>query len=457
MNRFRSPRDRTGLTSIAATAPDPIRMPTAIDLFEKARTHDRVEQLRAAREQDVMPYFRLLEGQAGPVVTMEGAERIQLGSNNYLGLTGDERVKQAARDALEQYGTALTGSRFLNGTIPLHIELEQEIADWMGTDDALVFTAGYLANVGCIATLLDPGDTVICDSGDHASILDAVMMSRARIRPFRHNRLDKLHTMLERAEGDGGGVLVVVDGVFSMEGDLAPVPDITALCREHGARLMVDEAHGVGVLGARGAGACEAFDVEDEVDLRMGTFSKSLASCGGFIAGPHEVIDFLRVQSRSFMFTAAAVPAAIGAALGALRIIRSDEGPQLMARVLDNARYLHDGLADLGFTVLEPNRLPDGGEVIPPIVPVLVGDDWRAVLLWKALYDAGVYVNVAIFPAVQRGGALLRTSVMATHEREHLDRALSIFERVKDEVEGMVPPDVAPPATIPETGADEVS
>ena len=305
-------------------------MPTAIDLFEKARTHDRVEQLQAAREQDLMPYFRLLEGQAGPVVVMEGEERIQLGSNNYLGLTGDERVKQAARDALEKYGTALTGSRFLNGTIPLHIELEQEIADWMGSDDALVFTAGYLANVGCIATLLGPGDTVICDSGDHASILDAVMMSRARIRPFRHNRMDKLETMLGRAAGDGGGVLVVVDGVFSMEGDVAPLGEIVDLCSKHGARLMVDEAHGVGVLGARGAGACEALGVEDQVDLRMGTFSKSLASCGGFIAGPADVIDFLRVQSRAFMFTASAVPAAVGAALGALRILRSEEGPTLM-------------------------------------------------------------------------------------------------------------------------------
>ncbi len=265
-------------------------------------------------------------------------------------------------------------------------------------------------------------------------------MSRARIRPYRHNRLDKLETMLQRAESDGGGVLVVVDGVFSMEGDVAPLPDITALCRKHGARLMVDEAHGVGVLGARGAGTSEAMDCEDEVDLRMGTFSKSLASCGGFIAGPADVIDFLRVQSRSFMFTAAAVPAAIGAAMGALEIIRSDEGPQLMERVLDNARYLHDGLGDLGYEVMEPNRMPDGSDLITPIVPVHVGDDWKAVMLWKALYDAGVYVNVAIYPAVQRGGALLRTSVMATHEREHLDRALSLFEQVKDEVEQAAPP-----------------
>src|SRR5919204_97010 len=275
-----------------------------------------------------------------------------LGGNNYLGLTGDERVKQAAREALDRYGTGVTGSRFMNGTLPLHLELERELAEWMGTDDALVYTAGYLANTGCIATLLGPEDTVICDSGDHASILDAVAMSRARVRPFRHGRLERLETMLERAESDGGGVLVVVDGIFSMEGDLPNLPEIARLCREHGARLMVDEAHAVGVLGARGTGATEAYGVEDEVDLRMGTFSKSLASCGGFIAGP-------------------------------------------------------------------------------------------AVLFWKALYDAGVYVNVGLYPAVDRGGALLRTSVMPTHEREQLDRALEAFERVKHSVPG------EPPAQVP--------
>src|SRR3954463_228417 len=406
-------------------------MPTAIDLFDKARRHERLEQLQAARDHDLMPYFRVLEGPAGPVVEMEGRQRIMLGSNNYLGLTGDERVKDAARDALERFGTGLTGSRFLNGTLSLHLELERELADFMGTEDALVYTTGYLANTGAIGTLLGPGDTVICDSGDHASILDAVSLSRARVRPFRHTRLDKLETMLSRAESDGGGVLVVVDGLFSMEGDLSPLPDVTALCREHGARLMVDEAHAVGVLGELGRGTAELFGVEDDVDLRMGTFSKSLASCGGFIAGPHDVIDFLRVQSRSFMFTAAAVPAAMGAALGALRIIRSDEGAELRAKVLDNARYLYDGLAQLGYGVMEPNHMPDGSELVTPIVPVLVGDDWKAVLLWKALYDPGVYVNVAISPAVQRGGALLRPWVMASHERDHLDRALAIFERVK--------------------------
>jgi 8-amino-7-oxononanoate synthase len=225
-------------------------------------------------------------------------------------------------------------------------------------------------------------------------------------------------------------VLVVVDGVFSMEGDLAPLPQIVELCRRYGARLMVDEAHGVGVLGENGTGASELLGVAGDVDLRMGTFSKSLASCGGFIAGPSEVIDFLRVQSRAFMFTASAVPAAVGAALGALRIIRSDEGRELLGRVLDNARYLHRGLSELGFEVVEPATLPDGSQVITPIVPVVIGDDWRAVLFWKALYDAGVYANVALYPAVPRGGALLRTSVMATHRREHLDRALEVFEQV---------------------------
>jgi 8-amino-7-oxononanoate synthase len=402
-------------------------MATVIDVFEKARTHERIEQLRAAREHDLMPYFRQLGGEAGPVVEMEGAERIMLGSNNYLGLTRDPRVKDAARQALEEYGTALTGSRFMNGTIPLHLELERELADWMGTEDALVFTTGYQANVGCIATLLEPGDTVICDSGDHASILDAVAMSRARIRPYRHNRLDKLQTMLERAAGDGGGVLVVVDGVFSMEGDVCDLPAVAELCSGHGARLMVDEAHAVGVLGDRGAGTCEALGVEDLVDLRMGTFSKSLASCGGFIAGPAEVIDFLRVQSRAFMFTAAAVPAAVGAALAAVRICRSPEGPELFAKLLDNAAYLQNGLRERGFTVVE-------SELLTPIVPVVIGDDWEAVLFWKALYEAGVYTNVALYPAVPRGGALLRTSVMATHEREHMDRALERFEAAREAV-----------------------
>jgi len=404
----------------------------SVDVFEKARTHDRLEQLEAAREADLLPYFRLIESEAGPEMEIEGSSKVMLGSNNYLGLTGDERVKAAARDALERYGTGLTGSRFLNGTTPLHVELERELADWMGAEDVIVFTTGHQANVGCLGTILEPGDTVICDSADHASILDGVRLSGAKLRPFRHNQMDKLERMLERAAGDGGGVLVVVDGVFSMEGDVCDLPAIVERCERHGARLMVDEAHAVGVLGHRGAGACELFGLEDRVDLRMGTFSKSLASCGGFITGPAEVIDYLRVASRPYIFTAAAVPAAVGAALGALRVLRA-EGPELMGRLLGNAAYLRRGFRELGLKVVEPGTLSDGTEVVTPVVPVLVGEDWQAVLLWKALFDAGVYTNVAMHPAVPPGAALLRTSLMATHEREHLDRALDVFARVTAE------------------------
>jgi len=285
---------------------------------------------------------------------------------------------------------------------------------------------GHQANVGTLGTLLDAGDTVIVDSADHASILDGVLLSRAKMRPFRHNRMDKLERALARAEEDGGGVLVVVDGVFSMEGDIAPLVDIAELCSRHGARLMVDEAHGAGVLGARGAGAAELLGVEDGVDLRMGTFSKSLAACGGFVAGPAEVIDYLRISSRAFLFTASAVPAALGAALAALRIVRSSEGPQLLAEVLEHASYFAEGLDDLGFSVLsaEPVRLGPGedaprGTVRTPIIPVMVGDDWKAALLWRALYDGGVFTNCALHPAVPPAGALLRTSVMAHARPAH--------------------------------------
>ena len=383
----------------------------------------------------MLPYFRVLEGPTLPVVEMEGKSRIMLGSNNYLGLTGDERVKQGALDALNRYGTGLTGSRFLNGTIDLHLRLEHELADWIGTEAALVFTTGHQANLGALGTILAPGDTVIADSGDHASILDGCILSRAKLRAFRHNRIDRLERALEKAQADGGGILVVVDGVFSMEGDVAPLPQIADLCSRFGARLMVDEAHALGVLGSRGAGTAELLGVEDRVDLRMATFSKSLASCGGVIAGPADVIEYLRIQSRPFMFTAAAVPAAVGAALAAVRICRSDEGRELFARVLENARYLYNGLSQLGFRVVPATRLPDGTEVVTPIVPVVVGDDWNAGLLWKALYDGGVFVNTALHPAVPPGGALLRTSVMATHDRETLDRALEVFARVKREFE----------------------
>jgi 8-amino-7-oxononanoate synthase len=423
-------------------------MPTSIDVFAKVRGHEREAILQAAREADVLPYFHVLDSPAMPVVEMEGARRIMLGSNNYLGLTGDERVMQGAEQALHRYGTGLTGSRLLNGTIPLHLELEQEIAEWMGTEAAIVFSTGHQANVGTLGTLLGVGDTVIVDSGDHASILDGCLLSRAKMRPFRHNRLEKLEKMLDRAQSDGGGVLVVVDGVFSMEGDIAPLHEITELCGRYGARLMVDEAHGAGVLGRLGAGASELLGAAERVDLRMGTFSKSLASCGGFVAGPAEVIDYLRIASRAFLFTASAVPAAVGAALAALRVMRSEDGRALLEAVLENAVRLRDGLEEIGYAAVRPQILSPAANVqedapgvrldaegrltiVTPIVPVLVGDDWKAALLWKALYEAGVFVNTALHPAVPPGGALLRTSVMATHDAATIDEALEIFASVK--------------------------
>ena len=285
----------------------------------------------------------------------------------------------------------------------------------------------------------------MADSGDHASILDGVLLSRAKLRAFRHARLDKLERQLQRAGNDGGGVLVVVDGVFSMEGDIADLPAIADARRAPARGSWSTRPTASACSAPTGAGAAELLDVEDRVDLRMGTFSKSLASCGGFLAGPADVIEYLRISARAFMFTASAVPAATGAALAAVRICRSDEGPQRFAAVLDNARYWHAGLRELGL-----RRRPHPAAATTPIVPVLVGDDWKAALLWRALYDAGVYVNVALHPAVPPGGALLRTSVMATHDRATLDRALSAFADVKRAFEGehgpLPGPDAQPPA-----------
>ena len=410
-------------------------MPDPPDVFAKIRGNERVALMRAARDHGLLPYFHEVESAAMPIVQMDGAPRIMLGSNNYLGLTADERVMAGARDALAKYGTGLTGSRLLNGTTPLHLELERELAEWMGTEDGIGFTTGQQANVGTLSTLLATGDTVVVDSADHASLLDGALLSRAKLRAFRHNRMDKLESTLEKAVSDGGGVLVVVDGVFSMEGDVAPLREIAALCQRFGARLMVDEARAVGVLGARGAGTAELFGVEDQVDLRMGTFSKSLASCGGFIAGDAEVIEFLKIQSRAFLFTASGVPAAVGAALAAMRVIRSADGRELMARLLVNAQQLNRGLHDLGFDVVQSSPVMNAAgaqeTIITPIVPVRVGEDWKAGLLWRALYDAGVFTNVAVHPAVPPGGALLRTSVMATHDEPVIARALDAFATVK--------------------------
>ena len=363
---------------------------------------------------------------------MEGQSRIMLGSNNYLGLTGDERVKQGALDALNRYGTGphrLALPERDDRSAPRARARARRLVRDRG---AIVFTTGHQANLGALGTILGPGDTVIADSGDHASILDGCILSRAKLRAFRHNRIDRLEHTLERASEDGGGVLVVVDGVFSMEGDVAPLPEIADLCKRFGARLMVDEAHALGVLGARGAG-------HQRTARRRGSRRPAdgdVLQVAGLVRrrdrrARTDVIEFLRIQSRPFMFTASGVPAAVGAALAAVRICRSDEGRELFARVLDNARYLHDGLSELGFKVIGPTRLADGTEIVTPVVPVVVGDDWKAVFLWKALYEAGVYVNVAIHPAVPPSGALLRTSVMATHDRSTLDQALERFGAAK--------------------------
>jgi len=327
-----------------------------------------------------------------------------LGSNNYLGLTGDERVIAGARDALDRFGTGLTGSRLLNGTTPLHLELEAELAEWMGTEDAIVFTTGHQANVGTLGTILAPGDTVVADSGDHASILDGCLLSRAKLRPFRHNRMDKLERTLEKAAGDSGGILVVVDGVFSMEGDIAPLPAICDLCERFGARLMVDEAHAAGVLGTRGAGTGELMGVEDRVDLRMGTFSKSLASCGGFIAGSNDLCAYLRNRARSFIFTTAPTPADSAAALAALHVLQSADGDALLARLQRHVERLAPG---------HPS----------PIVPVVLGDEQRAIDASARLLDEhGLLVPAIRPPTVAPGTSRLRVALSAAHENDDVDR-----------------------------------
>ena len=422
-------------------------MPTTIDVFAKAREHERLEQLKLAREYDALPYFRVLEGPTLPVVEMEGQERVMLGSNNYLGLTGDERVKQGALDALNRYGTGLTGSRFLNGTIDLHLQLESELAEWMGTEAAIVFTTGHQANLGALGTILGPGR-----HGDRRLRRPRLDPRRLHPLPRQAARVPPQPARPARAHARAGGgrrrrrSWSWSTACSRWRATSHPLPEIADLCQRFGARLMVDEAHALGVLGARGAGASELLGVEDRVDLRMATFSKSLASCGGVIAGPADVIEYLRIQARPFIFTASAVPAAVGAALAAVRICRSDEGRELFARVLANARYLYDGLRDARLP--RDRRRPaarTAREIVTPVVPVLVGDDWKAVFLWKALYDAGVFVNVAIHPAVPPGGALLRTSVMATHDAATLDRALDAFAAAKRAVRGRARPAAGAP------------
>ena len=390
------------------------------DIFAKCPSRT-LDDYRTADDMGLNPFYRELSSEIGPTIIYAGTEVIMLGSNNYLGLTTDPRVKKAAIDAVARYGTGVTGSRLLNGTLPLHTELEELLADWVGMEKALVFTTGYTANLGLISTLVAEGDAVFCDSAAHASLVDGARLAEGALRAFFHNRPNSLRRGLRswRSQPDAGGVLVAVDGIYSMEGDWAPLAEIRDLCDEYEARLLVDEAHALGVVGPQGAGTAAATGVR--ADLVMGTFSKSLASCGGFIAGPADVIGFLRLFCRPILFTASNVPASLGAALAAAKIARQEDWRREV--VLGLAERLRTGLSDLGYNV--------GGPTQSSIVPVHIDDLVGTGLLWRALLDRGVYTNCSLPPAVQR--PMLRTSVMATHTEDHVDRALAAFADVARE------------------------
>jgi 8-amino-7-oxononanoate synthase len=390
----------------------------AADVFAKL-ADPRLDDWHLAEEAGLLPFYRELEGEVGPHTVFRGRPVVMLGSNNYLGLTTDPRVRAAAVDAVQRYGTGVTGSRLLNGTLPLHRELEELLAEWVGMESALVFTTGYAANLGLIGSLIGPADALVVDSAAHASLVDGARYSEGVLRAFRHQRPNSLRRTLRswREQDGAGGVLVGVDGIYSMEGDRAPLPEIAELCRSFGARLLVDEAHALGVIGPHGAGTAAEAGVRP--DLIMGTFSKSLASCGGFIAGPADVVEYLKITCRPLMFTASGVPAALASALASARIARDEEWRR--DAVAARADQLRSGLRRLGYDA--------GGADGSPVVPVWIGDVWKAGHLWKALLDGGVYTNCAIPPAVAK--AVLRTSVMATHTEADIARALDGFGRAR--------------------------
>jgi 8-amino-7-oxononanoate synthase len=386
------------------------------DIFQKC-ANPRVEEYRAADAVGLVPYFLEMGSESGPLVVHDGKPVVMLGSNNYLGLTGDERVKRAAIEAVERFGTGCTGSRLMNGTLPLHRELEEALLDWLGGDDCLVFTTGYAVNLGLLSTLVGADDQVFLDSSCHASLADGASMASGSTAFFRHNSVESLvKRMRAWRQHSEGGALVAVDAIYSMEGDLAPLTELGEVCADQGARLLVDEAHALGVVGPKGAGLAAQTAVQ--ADLVMGTFSKSLASCGGFVIGPRTVLDHMRIACHPFLFTASGVPAAVAAALCALRIATEEDWRR--EAVQARAAQLRTGLRELGFTV--------GGDPVSPIVPVHIGEDWDALRIWRALLDNGVYTNCAVAPAVAPHKALLRTSVMATHTERHIDDALHAFE-----------------------------
>ncbi|GGU01356.1 aminotransferase class I/II-fold pyridoxal phosphate-dependent enzyme [Streptomyces lateritius] len=386
--------------------------------------------IRALELEGKSPYFRALQTGNSPRIDMDGRPRMMLGSNNYLGLADHPLVVEGARKALERFGTGSTGSRLLNGTIDLHLELEAEIADWYGTEAAIVFTTGHQSNLGTVGALAGRGDVIVADSDAHASLHDAARFTDAQSVRFRHNDIDNLAEKLTAAAKRGRPTMVTVDGVYSMEGDLAPIDQIAEVCLEHNALLLVDEAHSVGVLGPDLTGVTELYGKADTTPLRTGTFSKSIASTGGFAVGSHDLIDAVRTNGRAFLFTAAGVPAAIGGALAAVRLIRSAEGRERAERCLANARFLRDSLVSLGVPLTGPAIGPDGAETVTPIVPVIVGESLRAFAKWHELYEHGVFAALAHYPAVPLDRALLRLAVTAEHTFADLEEAATSIHTV---------------------------
>jgi len=388
-----------------------------MDLFDKAYAFTEAKEAIAA---GFYPYFIPLTENEGSEALYKGHRLIMCGSNNYLGLTTDPRVREAAIAAIHRYGTSCTGSRFLNGTLEMHEQLEHELAEFVGKEAALVFSTGMQVNLGAISALVGRGDYVILDKEDHASIVDAAKLSYGETKRFGHQDMEELERVLSRLPEDKGK-LVVVDGLYSMEGDIAPLPVMVPLCRKYGARLMVDDAHAIGVLGG-GRGTAAYYDMTDQVDLIMSTFSKSFASLGGFIAGDEPVIHYIKHHARSIIFSASIPPSNAAAALAALKIMRDE--PERVEHLCKIADYMRKGYRELGFNI---------GNSTTPIIPVIIGEKMLTIYVWKRLFDEGVFVNPVLSPGVQPGRELLRTSYMATHTFEQMDRVLSIFEKVGKE------------------------
>ena len=386
-----------------------------MDLFAKCEAYTTA---RECRERGIYPYFHALESRQDTEVIMEGKRRIMLGSNNYLGLTAAPEVVSAAETALAEYGTGCSGSRFLNGTLRLHLELERELADFVRMDGAVTFSTGFQSNLGIISALVGRGDYVVCDRENHASIYDGCRLSFGKMLRYRHADMDDLEAKL-RAVPESAGCLIVTDGVFSMGGDIAKLPEICELAAKYGARVMVDDAHGLGVIGEGGRGTASHFGLEDRVDVIMGTFSKSLASLGGYMAASELVCDYVRHNSRPFIFSASIPPSNCAAALAALRLLK--EHPELPQRLNKLASYARAGLKARGLRIIESET---------PIIPIYTYEMENTLVSAKRLYDAGVYVNPVLPPAAAPGECLLRVSCMATHTEALLDEAMDIIAEV---------------------------